>query len=394
MHLFFTSIAAAGHVNPTLSVVRELADRGHRITYATGESLRSAVEGAGASLLPVPELALPDIDRSKRAEGLIALMRLQAQAIRDEVLDRQLEDVNPEAVCFDAMTLPGRVAASRLNLPGIALNPSYATNEHFSMRAMAAANVGAMPPEQAQMFGQLRQMSADLSAELGGAPVQLFGGPPADLNIVFIPRQFQYAGDTFDDRFHFVGPCLSAREVDTDWQPASGKPQLFISLGTTPFNNQPVFFRTCLEAFSDGAWQVAVAIGNQIDPAELGTVPDNVEVRSFFPQLAVLRHTDVFISHTGMNSTMESLYYGVPIVAVPQQPEQAANARRVEELGLGRHLTAELSADLLRRSVDAVHSDDRIRANLARMSDLVRNAGGPTAAADAIEAYLAGRSRS
>jgi UDP:flavonoid glycosyltransferase YjiC (YdhE family) len=39
-----------------------------------------------------------------------------------------------------------------------------------------------------------------------------------------------------------------------------------------------------------------------------------------------------------MNSTMEALYFGVPLVTFPRQPEQEATARRVEELGLGRRL--------------------------------------------------------
>ncbi|MDQ1624321.1 MAG: hypothetical protein QOH19_2739 [Actinomycetota bacterium] len=56
---------------------------------------------------------------------------------------------------------------------------------------------------------------------------------------------------------------------------------------------------------------------------------------------SVLRHADVFLSHAGMNSTMEALCFGVPLVTFPLRPEQEATARRVEELGLGRRLAAE-----------------------------------------------------
>jgi MGT family glycosyltransferase len=164
---------------------------------------------------------------------------------------------------------------------------------------------------------------------------------------------------------------------------------LFISLGTTPLNRQPGFFRTCLDAFGGGDWDVAMAVGDQTNVAEFGTIPANVRIRPFFPQLQVLRQAAVFITHAGMNSTMEALYFAVPMLAVPQQPEQTATARRLEELGLGRQLAAEdVTAEALRVAIDALHTDAQVLRNVAEMSDIVRNAGGAAAAADAIEAHV------
>ena len=89
--------------------------------------------------------------------------------------------------------------------------------------------------------------------------------------------------------------------------------------------------------------------------SDLGAVPANVDVRAWFPQPAVLRHAAAFVSHAGMGSTMEALYYGVPLVCVPQMVEQEVNAARVAELGLGVRLDPEgLTADDLRAAVDAV----------------------------------------
>jgi MGT family glycosyltransferase len=237
---------------------------------------------------------------------------------------------------------------------------------------------------------QARQLINDFAAEQGLEHFNFMEGPPASLNICFIPREFQPAGDTFDASFHFVGPSLGQRGIEKAWQPGSkDTPLVFISLGTTPLNDRPDFFRMCLEAFADTRWQVAMAIGDRISVSELGEIPDNVDVRAFFPQLDVLRHADVFLSHTGMNSTMEALYFGVPLVAFPLQPEQEANARRVEDLGLGRRLPAEALSPARIRAVTAAVSDDQvIRRKLSIMSQRVRRAGGSTAAADAIEHYL------
>jgi MGT family glycosyltransferase len=287
------------------------------------------------------------------------------------------------------MTLAGKMAAMKLDLPDIALLPTYATNEHFSMRELMPSRA---PAEMLAAWKQARQLIEDFAREQGLAGFNFMEGPPASLNICFIPREFQPAGDTFDDRFRFVGPSLGRRGSEEEWQPrVKDAPLLFISLGTTPLNDRPDFFRMCLEAFAHTEWQVAMAVGDRLDAAELGEVPQNVEVRPFFPQLDVLPHADVFLSHTGMNSTMEALYLGVPLVAFPLQPEQEANARRVEDLGLGRRLPADgLTSKLIHDVVTDVGQDQQIRRNIAAMSQRVRSSGGATAAADAMEEYLGG----
>lgn len=120
-----------------------------------------------------------------------------------------------------------------------------------------------------------------------------------------------------------------------------------------------------------------LALGERVDPARLGPIPANFEVRPYFPQPAVLRHAAVFLSHTGMNSTMEALLCEVPLVSYPQTPEQTVNGRRVEELGLGRVLTGPLDPRELRRTVDEVAADPAIRANLTRMARHLRAAAWP-----------------
>jgi MGT family glycosyltransferase len=133
-----------------------------------------------------------------------------------------------------------------------------------------------------------------------------------------------------------------------------------------------------------------MAVGHQVDVAELAEIPANFEVRPFFPQPTVLRYADAFLSHTGMGSTMEALMRQVPIVSYPQTAEQAANGRRVQELGLGRLLdtSADTDPDDLRRTVEEVAGDKDIRANLAAMAVHIDNAGGPPVGADAIEGLV------
>ncbi len=60
-HIAMFSIAAHGHVNPSLDVIRELVDRGHRVSYAIPASFADKVAATGAepviwtSTLPTDE---------------------------------------------------------------------------------------------------------------------------------------------------------------------------------------------------------------------------------------------------------------------------------------------------------------------------------------------------
>jgi len=211
------------------------------------------------------------------------------------------------------------------------------------------------------------------------------------LNIVFLPKEFQPDGETFDpQRFLFVGPSIQPRPDNSHFpvEQLQGRTTLYISLGTV-FNNQATFYNLCFAAFKDEPWQVVLSIGEQVDPATLDPIPANFIVRPHVPQLEVLQYTSLFVTHCGMNSTMESLYYGVPLVGLPQQPEQMMTARRIQELGLGTALDMnKLTVEQLQATVKAALANADYRANAQAMQQHVRNAGGYQRAADAIVSYV------
>jgi MGT family glycosyltransferase len=112
-----------------------------------------------------------------------------------------------------------------------------------------------------------------------------------------------------------------------------------------------------------------------------------MQVRPWFPQLQVLREAAGFVTHAGMNSTMEAVYYGVPMLAFPQMPEQVVNADRVVELGLGRR-PGNLTAGALRQAVDDIASSPEVATNLEHLRVEARRGGGAIGGADAIEQYI------
>jgi len=381
-HIVFAVPPAHGHVNPTLPLVEELVARGHRITYLTGADRMPAVAAIGATPMETPWVAPPrpngDVKFSmERFAGMMALMREQAEQVLPALVAHFQQD-RPDLICYDNFAAIGPMLAGRLDVPLVALMPSMAFNEHYSMRdAMVRGGVSASEELDSGMAAFAESQAAFRTS---------LGIDEAALNLVFVPREFQIAGDSFDGRYRFLGPSVGSRANAQGWQPpADGSPVLFISLGTA-FNQRPDFFDQCIEAFGDSRWHVVMSVGDKV---ELPEAPANFEVAPHFPQPAVLADTTVFLSHTGMNSTLESLYYGVPLVSVPQMFEQTVNGQRAVELGMGRQLDpGALTAQLLRDTVEEVATDPVIRANVTKFGEQLRAVDGPAIGADALEELL------
>ncbi|MDX8051609.1 macrolide family glycosyltransferase [Lentzea sp. BCCO 10_0798] len=359
MGILFVTLAGHGHVTPTLAVVEELAGRGAEVEYATGAEHAEAVVAAGARWVELPALpAFRPVTDNPIDEWFPHYFR--AMAATYPVLLDHCRTTTPDLICYDATNWPARLVARRLGVPAVRTLPHVASNEHHKVMDV-------------DLDRYLADDTARFAAEHG---VELDAWStveaPEACSVVFLLRQYQPFGETFDASFHFVGPVLG-RRLDEEWAPRRADlPLLYVSLGSVM--SDQAFYQACLDQFADGRWQVAMTARDVA-----GT--DTVEVRPWFPQPAVLKHTAAFISHGGMNSVMEALHAGVPLVVVPQTPEQAGNAGRVAELGLGERVDDH--ADL-RAAVDRVTADGTIRRNLDRMRAAIADAGGAQRAADVI----------
>ena len=151
---------------------------------------------------------------------------------------------------------------------------------------------------------------------------------------MLIPRLLQPQADRVADRFAFVGPVLDRARLDTEtWTPPRDAERIaYVALGTA-FTAQPAFFRACAEALAGDGRHVVLAIGERVDPAALGDLGPAVEVHRAAPQLGVLAHADVFLTHAGMGSAAEALWFGVPTICFPQAVDQFANAEQLVALG-------------------------------------------------------------
>jgi MGT family glycosyltransferase len=399
------NVPAHGHVNPTLPVVRELVSRGEQVAYYLTDEFESQIRHTGAEFRRIEDTqsgsgpppgvtTMGQTDPAMVRQMMAAFFpRMMADGLRrvPELVDRARPE-DADCVVYDPFCPWGRALVAILGLPAVAFVPSYAMTENFPLvRRLSALFEEETSPEAEEAMSDFQDVSRQLHDRYGLIPLRItdpFTSAEA-LNIVTLPRAFRPDADTLDERYVFVGPSISPRS-DASGFPLdrlADNPTLYVSLGTV-FNANSEFFGACFDAFADSDWQVVLSVGARTESSTLARIPANFLVRPHVPQLEVLEHTDVFVTHGGMNSVMEAIYYGVPMVVVPQQPEQAMTAARVAELGLGVALEPEqTTAGALREAVTTISDDAGYRNRLAHAQQAARDAGGYLRAADAIQRF-------
>ncbi|CAG9854556.1 unnamed protein product [Phyllotreta striolata] len=109
------------------------------------------------------------------------------------------------------------------------------------------------------------------------------------------------------------------------------------------------------------------------DGDELPGKPDNVKLGKWLPQTDILAHPNikVFITHGGLLSSLETIYHGVPILAIPVFGDQKLNAARAEKLGYGLKLSySEITESSLSEALDKLLYDPKYRDNAKMRSKL------------------------
>ena len=330
-HIAMVSIPAHGHVNPSLGIVRTLVERGHRVTYANDRRFAEVVEGAGAELKPyVSTLPTTDEDWDGDAIDHLTLFLDDAIAMLPQ-LRAAYDDDRPDLFLYDIAGAPARLLGEQWGIPAVQLSPTFVAWDGYETEMAPMIEGMRADPRGAAYHRRFERWLADNKSRTTDS--LSFQGRP-DRCLALIPRALQPHIDRVDPAvYDFVGPVLTDREGT--WQrPETAERVLLISLGSA-FTRHPDFYRRCVAAFGDlPGWHTVLQIGSKVDPAELGEVPDTVEVHSWVPQLAILEQADAFLTHAGMGGSSEGLACGVPMIAAPQAADQHANAERLKALGV------------------------------------------------------------
>ncbi|MGF6952805.1 MGT family glycosyltransferase [Neobacillus sp. B4I6] len=388
--VLFINAGSEGHINPTIGVVHELISRGEEVVYFTIEAFRERIEKTGAIVRTLDGqkfiTAFISGGRNYLLERINGLL-LTADIVIPSVLE-QIEGEHFDYIIHDSMFGCGRLLAQILKLPAINSCTSFAqTKESFDqMLEQLSKNI---PPEVGKEINDEYQSLTAMVKEKYDveihSPYEVFCNP-APLTIVYTTREFQPFGEAFDQTYKFIGPSISTRLIQEnfDLTAIKGKRPIYISLGTV-FNQAIDFYKLCFEAFGNSNHTVVMSIGKQTPLIDLGEIPQNFIVKEYVPQTEVLKYTKLFITHGGMNSTHEGLYYGVPLIVIPQSADQPIIAGQVANIGAGIKLQMDgLTANQLREAADHVLNTPSFHKAVSNIRESFQKSGGYHQAVDEI----------
>ena len=413
MHFGIIGPPVAGHIHPFGALGRELKARGHQVTLFQMADVEERARAEGVDFATLgqsdhPPGSLPEsLAKLGRLDGLAAL-RFTVQAVRKttEMICRDAPDAvrgtGVDLLLVDQTEPAGGTVAERLGLPFVTICNALAINREptvpppftpwpygqgfFAQMRNAvgyaiSARIMAPVTNVLREYRQRWQLPAHRSPEDSFSQLaQISQQPPA----------FDFPRRTLPATFHYVGPLRapSDRNIPFPWDQLNGRPLIYASLGTLQ-NGKERVFRCFAEACQGLDVQLVITHGGGLDEAAVASLPGKPLVVSYAPQLDVLARASLTLTHAGLNTVLDSLSCGVPLVAVPITYEQPAIATRIRWTGVGQVVPfAKLNVQRLREAVRNVLGDHSFGIEAQKVADSIRRAGGARRAADIIEGLV------
>jgi glycosyltransferase, MGT family len=326
--ILMVNLPFSGHTNPTLELAKTFVLLGHEVTYVHSPDWKSKIEKTGAYFIPYDDypISLPAFKKEVKSWGAAY---------------QTVQRIGKEFDCliYEMLFLPGKALADQLGIPAFRLFSTFTINEKV-LKDFGKTGGWYMTsifryPSLSKIVSRILQRKFKLPY---GSIVKEMTENAPKLNFTYTIKDFQIYSDDFEaSHYKYVGPSIGNREDDNFDFSKIQPPIIYISLGTL-LNTSVRFFRKCIEAFRYQKVSVIMSIGNVVKLEQLGEIPNNFFIYSFVPQLEILRKASLFITHGGMNSVNEALYYGTPMLVIPVGNDQPTVARQIEALHLGKYM--------------------------------------------------------
>lgn len=380
--IVFFSIPAHGHTNPTIPVVLELTKKGHEVWYYSFDMFKERIEYAGAKFISCDEY-LPELrpeDEKKVGKDFAALIEMVVDSTinLDKKVCQELLEFKPDCIVSDSVCFWGKLFAAKLNIKYVCSTTTFAFNKYSAK--LIKPGIGELIRS---IVGMPRiNKKIELLRENGykvKSFISIIQNDNDTNTIVYTSKEFQPMSETFSDKYAFVGPSVANMETE---ESKDERRTVYISLGTI-LNKNDKFYENCIKALKECNVNVIMSVGEKTDISDLGEIPNNFQIEHKVDQIKVLKKSDVFLTHCGMNSVNESLYYGVPMVLFPQHSEQGLVAKRTAELGAGLMLKGN-KPNHIKVAIEQILNDDTYKENANKISTSFKIAGGAKKAADTI----------
>ncbi|MUG99838.1 glycosyl transferase family 1 [Scytonema sp. UIC 10036] len=403
--------ATAGHLNPMTALGVELQQRGHRVTLCGILDARPSTVAAGLEFRAIgesdfPSGAMAEIFSHQGKLSGFAAIRYTVNWVKDitktflNSAPKALKEVGVEALIVDQVSPEGGTIANFVDIPFVSVACALMSYRDASIPP-ATTIWNYNPAWWAKLRNQLSYSLLDRVVQPVMGAIAQFRSEnnlPAytksqDLysQLTIISQQvaaFEFPRQNLPEHVHFVGPLFNPKTrsfVEFPFEKLTGQPLIYASLGTLQNRLQYIFegiARAC--ALTDA--QLVISLGGGMSPESLPELPGSPIVVNYAPQLELLSKASLTITHAGLNTTLESLREGVPMVAIPISLDQPGVAARIAWTGTGQVVpVSRISVPHLHSAIEQVRTLSSYKTNAVRLQQEIVNAGGTTRAAALIE---------
>jgi zeaxanthin glucosyltransferase len=404
MKVGFICLNLPGHLNPMTALARQLQARDHEVVFLYSSSANGLPCVPGDDKDPISanrgEVSkLQGDDALAFAIGLI-VQRTEAML---KSMPAMLEATAVDALIIDPIQFYAELAPMNLGIPYIhaaaALHCDYTGYTPLSIygdRHQATPEAIARNRKGVARFAKMLDNDG-VRAYARNAGLKIDWEDPGFTlskiaSLTQTPKAFDFENSHWPAQFHHTGPFHDGKgrdEINFPWERLTGEPLIYVSMGTI-LNGQAEIFQTLTAGVAKHKnVQLVLSIGDQLEPEQIGPVPRNAIIVKRAPQLELLKLASVCITHSGLNTVLESLAQGVPQVAIPVTFDQPGIAARIayHKTGMVTSLN-KLSAAHLSTLLGEVLSEPTYRENAHRIQKAIVKANGLSAAADLIERSL------
>jgi len=413
VHLGLLCPAETGHLNTMLPLGQEMQRRGHRVTFFGIVDASAKVLAAGLEFRSFGEVEFP----AGASDRLFAeLGKLSGLAALNYTLDwikksaavflkdgpTVLKDAQIEALLVDQISPEGGTVADLLDIPFVTICSALPFNQEPTIPPLFTTwsyNLAWWAILRNQIVYRVVSPFGKSMQTLRFSYRKLWKLAPevtSDSQLAILtqqPAEFEYPRQTLPEYFHFTGPYhnrTSRKPVDFPWEQLTDKPLIYASMGTLQ-NQLTDVFRAIATACVDLDAQLVISLGGA-SLESLPVLPGNPIVVSYAPQLALLERASVAITHAGMNTALECLTYGVPMVAIPITNDQPGVASRIAWIGAGEIVPLQqLTAARLQTALELVLTQPSYRQSAIALKESIATSGGVSRAADIIEQAISTR---
>ncbi|GAA6619997.1 glycosyltransferase [Scytonema sp. NUACC26] len=407
--------ASTGHLNTMLPLGKELQNRGHRVTLIgvlDGQSRTIAAglefQAIGESEFPIGAMAqslteLGKLNGLAATKHTINLLKQSAIVILRD-LPKVIKEIGVEALLVDQISSGGASVAESLGIPYITVCSAVVLNREPSIPPHFK-NWSYNPAWWAYLRNQmgyklLTSVSKPIRKTVAEYRKQHNLPLPSRSNDAFSPlaqisqqpAEFEYPRQNLPKWFHFTGPYHNStgrESIAFPYDKLTGQPLIYASLGTVQ-NRLQYVFQDIARACEGLNVQLVMSLGGALAPEALPNLPGNPLVVKYAPQLELLQKASLTITHAGLNTTLECLTHGVPMVAIPIANDQPGIAARIAWTGTGEVVPLQkLNVSRLRNAIERVLTQESYKQNALRLQEAIRKAGGVTRAADIVEKAVA-----